>query len=512
VSPRPQSPAPLGETSVALLARALGARLVGDGSARVRGLHHDSRRIEPGDLFVARRGERADGLAFVRDAIDRGARAVLAEQGHAPEATEVPVLLVDDVRAAIGKAASVLYGDPTAALGVVGITGTNGKTTTSYLARAAIDGAGGRAGVLGTLGVSFGELSLGAVHTTPEADELVRVAARMRELGASHLVMEVSSHALALGRVEAVRFAVAAFTNLTQDHLDFHGTMQAYAAAKARLFEQLGPRAAAIAVDDAFGAELAARVRCPLVRVSADPRARADVRPAAPPQLDARGIRCRVGTPGGEVSLHSGLVGEHNLANLLLALGIAAALGLPIEGAARALSGGIAVPGRLERCDGAGDDVLVLVDYAHTPDALERALRAIRSIASGRVLCVFGCGGDRDRAKRAMMGEVVSRLADVAIVTNDNPRSEPPEQIAAAIVSGMGGGSARTHVELDRGRAIGQAVEQARAGDAVLIAGKGHEPYQIVGAETRHFDDREQARGALATRRARATRAEGNGA
>ncbi|HEY8089387.1 MAG TPA: UDP-N-acetylmuramoyl-L-alanyl-D-glutamate--2,6-diaminopimelate ligase, partial [Polyangiaceae bacterium] len=354
----------------------MAAEVRGDASVRVSGVHHDSRAVEPGDLFVARRGEKSDGTRFVADAVGRGATAVMAARGAvdavAAEA-RVPVLAVDDPAVALAYAASAVYGHPSFSLDVVGITGTNGKTTTAHLVRAAIDGALGRpcCGVLGTVGHAFDGWSVPAEHTTPEADEVARTMAAMRARGATHVAMEVSSHALELGRVRAVRFRVAAFTNLTQDHLDFHGSMSAYAAAKARLFTELGPAGAVVNVDDAFGRELVALAKSPVVRVSARVGADADVVPLEA-RVDARGIAARVRTPAGEVSLVSRLVGTHNLENLLLALGVIHALELDVARAAHALSREPGAPGRLERCDGEGDDIVALVDYAHTPDALAR--------------------------------------------------------------------------------------------------------------------------------------------
>jgi len=486
------------------------ADVEGDAEARVTGVRHDSRAVRPGELFVARKGEKADGARFVADAVARGASAVMAARGAIEAASAgVPVLFVDDPAAALAFAASAVYGHPSFALEVVGITGTNGKTTTAHLARAAIDGAHGMpsCGVLGTVGHSFGAWRVAAEHTTPEADEIARTMAEMVARGATHVAMEVSSHALELGRVRAVRFRVAALTNLTQDHLDFHGSMEAYAAAKARLFTELGPGAVVLNVDDAFGRELVPRVRAPLVRVSARPGTDADVVPIEPPQLDARGIAARVRVPGGEVSLASRLVGAHNLENLLVALGIAHALDLDVARAAAALSAEPGAPGRLERCDADGDDVTALVDYAHTPDALARALDAVRAVTAGKVWCVFGCGGDRDRAKRGPMGEAVARRADVAIVTNDNPRTEDPAAIAAAVVEGVRGAGKEPVIELDRRKAIAHAVRSASEGDVVLVAGKGHEDYQIVGTVKHPFDDRIETRLALQERR----RARGGG-
>lgn len=469
----------------------------------VTGIRHDSRRVQPGDLFVARRGEHADGVQFVPQAIQAGAVAILAQRDHVPAAASVPVLIVDDVRLAIGQAAAAIYGDPGRTLQVVGITGTNGKTTTSYLTCAALRGAGCRPGVLGTLGAHFDDLDFEAGHTTPEADEIMRMAAAMRDRGASHLVMEVSSHALAQRRADALRFRVAAFTNLTRDHLDYHGTLEAYGQAKERLFVELQPQAAVINVDDEFGVHLASMAHGRLLTYSRHSNARAEVRPISPVQHDARGLSCEIATPSGPFELHAPLVGDHNLSNLLLSVAIVSALDLPLAPALAALQTCSQVPGRLERCDDARDDIMVLVDYAHTPDALERALATLRPLARGKLVCVFGAGGDRDTTKRPLMGEAVGRLADVAVLTNDNPRSERPEDIANQVLQGLKTTGIDTTVELDRERAIALAIDRAEPGDVVLIAGKGHETYQILGPVTRHFDDRQQARAALASRRAR---------
>jgi UDP-N-acetylmuramoyl-L-alanyl-D-glutamate--2,6-diaminopimelate ligase len=504
-----------------------GATLVsGDGKAEITGVRHDSRRVEPGDLFVARAGARASGESFVADAIGRGAKAVLVAKGSPVDTGSAARIEALDGPKALAFASEAVYGFPTRALSVVGITGTNGKTTTSYLVQACINACGGRAGIVGTLGYRFEDLDLPAPHTSPEADELARVAAAMRARGASHLVMEVSSIAVAAARVEAVRFRGGAFTNLTQDHLDYHGSMEAYAAAKERLFSELTTESAAVNVDDAFGAGLAGRLLkagvegaqadlvelCPSssvarmarfsVKLGAAGRGEAEVAPVEVSHSPA-GISMIAQTPAGSLAIRSELIGAHNVSNLLAALSIAWLLGLDVKRAAEALSGPISVPGRLERCDDPGaDDVVVLVDYAHTPDALERVLESVKALGSGQIACVFGCGGDRDPKKRPLMGEAVGRGADVAIVTNDNPRSEDPEAIVKAILPGLEGGRATVAVELDRARAIERAVLEAAPGDLVLIAGKGHEPYQIIGPETLPFDDREQARRALAVRRA----------
>jgi UDP-N-acetylmuramoyl-L-alanyl-D-glutamate--2,6-diaminopimelate ligase len=475
----------------------------GDGSVRIVGVRHDSRTVERGELFVVRKGRTEDGARFVADAVTRGASAVLASRGVLEGLpVTVPSVAVDDVTAALAYAASAVYGHPSFSLEVVGITGTNGKTTTAHLVRAAIDGALGlpACGIIGTVGHSFGAWRIPAEHTTPEADDVARAMDAMRSRGATHVAMEVSSHALELGRVLAIRFRVAALTNLSQDHLDFHGSMQAYAEAKARLFTELGPGSSVINVDDAFGRELLPRVRSPLVRVSARVGADAEIAPLEA-TVDARGVSARLRTPRGEVRITSRLVGAHNLENIVLAMGVVHALDLDLARAAEALSRERGAPGRLERCDGPGDDVTVLVDYAHTPDALARALEAVRCATSGRVFCVFGCGGDRDATKRAPMGLAAARGADVVVVTNDNPRTEDAEVIATAIAAGVRSGGKEPIVQLDRRKAIDLAVRSASQGDLVLLAGKGHEDYQIVGTVKHALDDRTEAGLALEARR-----------
>ena len=481
--------------------------LVGDLSARISGVRHDSRSVRPGDLFVARAGARADGARFVADAIARGATAILAAFGAVDAgASSVPVVFVSDPVSGLAYAASAVYGQPSFALDVVGITGTNGKTTTAHLVRAAIDGALGRetCGVLGTIGHRFAGWEEKSENTTPEADDIARAMDEMRVRGATHAAMEVSSHALELGRVRALRFRVAALTNVTQDHLDFHGSMPAYAEAKARLFTELGPGAAVINVDDAFGRDLASRVRAPLLRVSAHADASPDDADVAPKSLqaNAHGFVALVRTPHGDATVSSRLIGMHNVENVLLSLAIACALDLDVGRAAQALSLAPAPPGRMERCDGEGDGIVVLVDYAHTPDALARVLDALRVAAPGRVWCVFGCGGDRDPTKRAPMGESVGRRADVAVVTSDNPRTEDPAAIAEAVAEGVRAAGREPVVELDRRLAIEWAVRSAAPGDVVVVAGKGHEDYQVVGTVKYPFDDRFEARRALAGRRA----------
>jgi UDP-N-acetylmuramoyl-L-alanyl-D-glutamate--2,6-diaminopimelate ligase len=489
---------PLAELMGVLAAEA--PRLIGDPTVRLFGVHQDSRRVEPGDLFVARSGGKVSGASFAGAAVERGAAALIVERGAPLPALSVPMLEVADARRSLALAAETVYGNPSRALPLVGITGTNGKTTTSWLVERALTGVGGKPARLGTVGFAFGGESVDSALTTPEADDISRYAARTRDAGGTHFVMEVSSIALSLDRVRALHFKVAAFSNLTQDHLDFHASFAEYGETKARLFTDLSPEVSVLNVDDSFGERLAARARGLVLRVSK--RTGADLYPKQV-TVDARGIRGIIRTPSGDVRLESRLVGEHNLENLLLALGILQGLGVDLQSAATALDDAPQVPGRLERCDDPGDDILVLVDYAHTPDALERVLVAARSLTKERVLCVFGCGGDRDPQKRPRMGAAVGRLADYAWLTNDNPRSEEPSAIAKAVEVGLREMDAKYEVELDRARAIELAVSKAEPGDVVLIAGKGHEPYQLIGDQTLPFDDRVEARRALGARRQR---------
>lgn len=487
-----------------------GCELVGSGDTRVFGVRHDSRHVEPGDLFVARSGGKTSGLTFLEQARERGAAAILVSKKDRAELERerLPIVAADDVTDALAVAAAVVYGHPSFTLEVIGVTGTNGKTTTTHLVQAAIDGAEGmpKCGLVGTVGHSFDGFVVDAAHTTPEADELARVMAEMRARGATYVAMEVSSIALDLGRVRAVRFRTAAITNFTQDHLDFHGSMTSYAEAKMKLFRDCAPGSVVANVSDSLGAEVAREAKAPLVRVSANVGSDADVVPRML-TVDARGIDAVFATPRGDVHIRSRMFGTHNVENIAVALGIAVALELDVHKAAAGISAAHGPPGRLERCDDADvDDVTVLVDYAHTPDALVRSLESMRAVCKGRIVCVFGCGGDRDPSKRAPMGEAVAKKADLAFLTNDNPRTENPEKIASEVIVGLEAGGMKRGpggfvVELDRARAIRLAIEIARPGDTVLVAGKGHETYQIVGTEKRAFDDRVEAKRALAARR-----------
>ncbi len=489
------------------LVRELGssASLEGSADVEVTGVRHDSRAVEPGDLFVARKGASAPTNAivakYVQDAKNRGARAVLAARGTLDASAGLPLVTVPDAMDGLARAAAAVYGHPSFGLEVIGVTGTNGKTTTTHLIRTAVDAALGRpsCGIIGTVAHAFGAMRITAEHTTPEADDLQRLMLAMKEQGATQIAMEVSSIAIAAKRTSAVRFTVAALTNLTQDHLDYHGTMAAYAEAKAKLFLEYGPGTSVVCVDHEFGRDLFARIAGPKLSVSASMTRDADVRPTKL-ALGARGIEGEVRTPNGNFALRSPLIGAHNVENLVVAIGCVHALGLEMDRAVAGLASDRGAPGRLERCDEDGDDIVVLVDYAHTPDALARVLDAVRAVTTGRIVCVFGCGGDRDAQKRGPMGDAVARRADVAIVTSDNPRTEDPATIAKPIIEAVSAVKPPI-VELDRARAIDLAIRDAHAGDVVLVAGKGHEDYQIVGTEKRHFDDREHARAALFRRR-----------
>jgi len=473
---------------------------VGVGDVSVAGVQHDSRRTAPGDLFVAIEGASFDGTRFAPAALEAGAVAVLAAR---PLGLPVPQLVAEDVRRAMAFAAHAVYGHPTRELDLVGITGTNGKTTTSYLVDGMLRALARSPWMLGTVEIRAGEERRPAAFTTPEADDLARFAREAADGGASHLVMEVSSHGLAQDRARGARFAVAAFTNLSRDHLDFHGTMDAYFEAKASLFTEHAPEASVIHVDGAPGARLAERIP-DAITVGHGEDARLRVLGST---LGRGGMRAELSWEGQRLTLASALVGAHNLENLTVALGCGIALGVDPAEAAKALGQAPAAPGRLEPvADPRG--VTVLVDYAHTPDALANALKAVRPITEGRLIVVFGCGGDRDPGKRPQMGRVAAEGADLVVVTSDNPRTEDPGAIVEAVVPGIeatglgraaGADADRGFlVEVDRERAIGLAVAGAREGDTLLIAGKGHEDYQIVGTTKRAFDDRAVARAAIA--------------
>ena len=462
--------------------------LLGDGGAvEVTGLAYDNRRVEPGTLFFCVPGFTRDGHDFAPDAIERGAAALVVQR---PLGLGVPEVLVEDVREAMARAAAAFHGDPSRRLQVVGITGTNGKTTTAFLVREVLEAAGIQCGLLGTVKSVIGGEERTVERTTPEAIDLQSTLAEMRAGRDRACAIEVSSHALALRRADGVHYAAAVFTNLTQDHLDFHPDMEDYFAAKRRLFTELSPGVAIINADDPYGRRLAAELdHCVTYAISNE----ADWR-VTDLRTGYAGSDFVLWTPTGEAAVHIPLPGRFNVLNALAALVVADALGVPLEDGVRALSAAGRVPGRFEPVD-AGQGFAVLVDYAHTPDSLETVLAAARELADGRVLVVFGAGGDRDRGKRPLMGEIAARLADVAIVTSDNPRSEDPEAIIDAIVAG-----AQRPVERspDRRAAIARAVQAAEPGDVVVIAGKGHEQGQeFADGRKEPFDDVAVAREAL---------------
>ncbi|HET9484961.1 MAG TPA: UDP-N-acetylmuramoyl-L-alanyl-D-glutamate--2,6-diaminopimelate ligase [Xanthomonadales bacterium] len=454
-----------------------------------RALTLDSRAVRAGDVFVALRGGTRHGLEFARAAVDAGAVAVLYEAPAQAPALGVPAIAVAGLRARLGAIANRLHGAPSESMTVIGVTGTNGKTSTVQLIAQALAGAGHVPGTIGTLGAGLhGALDAGE-RTTPDVITTHALIASMRAAGATHLAMEVSSHALEQGRVDGVAFDLAVFTNLTRDHLDYHGTMAAYGAAKAKLFAWPTLRAAIINADDAFGRGLAAALpqglRC--CRYSASGDAAAELRASAV-ETSAAGIAFTLDTPEGSVRIESKLLGRFNVDNLLAVAGTLRELGFTLPRIASALAALAPIPGRMARLGGDAQRPLVVVDYAHTPDALEQSLASLRGHTRARLICVFGCGGDRDAGKRPQMGAIAERLADLAIVTDDNPRSEDGDAIAAQILAGFARPEA-VRVERDRARAIALALSLAAAGDSVLIAGKGHETYQEVAGAKHPFDD-----------------------
>jgi len=469
--------------------------ILGTGDPDVRGVAHDSRTVEPGDLFVALVGQRFDGRAFVRDAVAKEAVAVAGPAPSEP-AGEIPWAVTDEPRALLGPLAARAYGHPDRELVLAGVTGTNGKSTVATLLAAALDAAGQPAGFIGTLGYRFGNRVFPGGHTTPEASDLFRTLRRMREAGARSVAMEVSSHALDMGRVAGLELDVAVFTNLSRDHLDYHPDMESYFAAKRRIFKLLKPGArAALNLDDPWGRRLAAELPEALTfGAGGDVEAR-DVK------LSAAGIRGTISTPRGEIRLATHLLGRYNLSNLLAAAAGAEVLGLPAAAVEQAFAAQGPVPGRMEPVD-RGQPFPVFVDYAHTDAALDAALRSAREMEGiDKVAVVFGCGGERDRGKRPLMGRVSGELADLPIATSDNPRGEDPLAILAAVEAGLQASGNRAYrIVPDRREAIHQAIAAAGPGWAVLIAGKGHEREQILGDRKIPFSDFDEIEKALEER------------
>jgi UDP-N-acetylmuramoyl-L-alanyl-D-glutamate--2,6-diaminopimelate ligase len=468
----------------ALIAALAPREVVGAAPVEILDLAYDARDVEPGTLFFCVPGSRADGHDFAPQAVEAGAVALVVER---PLELPVPQLVVESARAAMPIAADELFGRPTAALEVAGVTGTNGKTTTAFLLYAILAAAGRRPGLLGTIESRVGGERRPAVRTTPEAIDLQRAFREMLDAGDRSAAVEATSHGSALGRLERVRFSALVFTNLTQDHLDFHGTLEQYYDAKRRLFTEARPPAA-VNVGDEHGRRLAEELRGQQPLVTFGFADDAELRPDDL-ELGPRGARFQAGG----IDLETRLRGRFNVENVLGAVAAARLLGVDDDAIAYGVRELRGVPGRFEAVD-AGQPFAVLVDYAHTPDSLENVLRTARDLAQGRLICVFGCGGDRDRGKRPLMGRIASDLADVAIVTSDNPRSEDPGAIIGEILTGIEG---EAEVEPDRRAAIALAIDSAEEGDVVVIAGKGHEQGQQFADRTIPFDDREVAREAL---------------
>ena len=456
----------------------------------VRGLAYRSDTVAPGTVFFCVRGLVFDGHDFAADAVSRGAVALVV--GHTLSGIDVPQILVDDPRRALAVAAARFWGDPSGKLDVVGITGTNGKTTAAHLTASITALAGRETGLIGTVETRIGTEIRPASRTTPESADLQALLAEMVEAGAKTAVMEVSSHAIDLHRVDAVHFAVAAFTNLSQDHLDYHGTLERYFEAKTRLFTELAPAASVINIDDAAGASLVSSLSTIGRVITVGRAAAADVRATGERPGRVSTVFCLV-TPDATVDVELPLPGAFNVSNALVAAGCALALGIEPATIAEGLTRAGQVPGRLERVE-AGQPFAVLVDYAHTPDGLIKAIEAVRAVTSGRVITVFGCGGDRDHGKRSLMGQAAGRLSDLVIATSDNPRSEDPDAILSSVEEGLRRAQATYEIQPDRRAAIVRALDAASPGDAVLIAGKGHETYQTFADGPIHFDDREVAR------------------
>lgn len=473
----------------------------GNLNVSVRAITDDSRAVSAESLFVAAKGERVDGHEFIPEAKRRGMLVLVSQQPV--REVSLPFVRVDDSRKALGLLGSRFYGDPSSHIRMIGVTGTNGKTTTTYVCKALLETLGHPVGLIGTVVYQIGERTIPATHTTPGSLELQQLLAKMVAGGCTAAVMEVSSHALAQDRTSGCEFDVAVFSNLTQDHLDFHKTMEGYFLAKLRLFTGLtrglkANKRAIINIDDPYGNRIVEQSPAPVWTYAL--KAKADLRAEAV-RLSLQGTNFTAATPVGSFPIESQLVGEHNVYNLLAAIGVALHEGATPAQICEAVTKIMNVPGRFERVI-AGQPFTVAVDYAHTEDALVRLLTAAQALKTGRIITVFGCGGDRDRGKRPKMGAAAVRYSDVVILTSDNPRTEDPlsilEQVEVGVIEAL---RQRPHVQYrkvpDRREAIEEAVREARSADMVLIAGKGHEDYQIIGTKKVHFDDREVARDAI---------------
>ena len=482
----------------------------GNLDVELSGITDDSREVAQGSLFVAVKGRQVDGHSFVSEVYRQPVGGVVVQTpfqapAHVRKESGPAWIEVEDSRKALGRLASRFFEHPSQSLRMVGVTGTNGKTTVAHVSQAVLERGGCRTGLMGTVGYHAGAEYQAAGHTTPGAIPLQTFLRRMVDAGMDTAVLEVSSHALALDRVEGCEFDVVVFTNLTRDHLDFHETMESYYHAKSRLFREFvvpafktGPKRAIINIDDAWGERLQAGTPVPVWTYSL--RRRADIC-ATDVTLSMDGIRCTVRTPRGVVDIQSALVGEHNVSNILASIGVGLARGMSLEDVQRGIREFRTVPGRFERVE-EGQDFSVIVDYAHTEDALARLLAAARHLRRERIITVFGCGGDRDPGKRPKMGRVAAQRSDVVFLTSDNPRTEDPGAILRDIEQGIvdlpASERGAVHAIPDRRAAIRAAFLEARPGDVVLIAGKGHEDYQVVGRTLHRFDDREVARELLA--------------
>jgi UDP-N-acetylmuramoyl-L-alanyl-D-glutamate--2,6-diaminopimelate ligase len=490
------------------------------GDPTIRGIRYDSRQVAPGDLFVAVRGANSDGHRFIGRAVASGAAALLVEEMPSDSIRgEVPTFRVADCRRALAPLGEQFFGRPADDLTLIGVTGTNGKTSTTYLVESILTHAGQRTGLVGTVEIRYAGEREVAVNTTPESLDLQRTLRAMRNAQVDAAVMEVSSHGLELGRVGGCRFRIAAFTNLSQDHLDFHGSMDAYLASKTRLFrDHLAPGATAVInIDDPAAEKVIDTARCggaEILRVGRGADCAAELRLVSS-DIELEGTRAVLEDDRGRIDLELPLLGDFNLENLLVAVGIARALGIDAKTIARGVADCPQVPGRMERVIGTGlSEPTVLVDYAHTPDAVDKLLRAVRPLCSGRLIAVFGCGGDRDRAKRPLMAKAVADNADLAIATSDNPRKEDPAAILVDVESGLTdlqkvdadalfASTGRFATISDRREAIRVAISGAETNDTIVLAGKGHEDYQIIGSEKFPFDDRLEARRVLIERSSR---------
>ena len=499
----------MGKTCAELLS-GIDCTIIGDENEEVDGIAYSSNRVNPHDAFFCIVGLKVDGHSFAQDAIDRGARVLVVERKvYLADATDVTEVVVKDTRKAMAEVASAFYDHPSEAFSLVGVTGTNGKTTVTYLVDRIADAAGRKSGIIGTTGVRIDGQTERIDHTTPESPDLQRLFSMMRDAGCSVVSMEASSHALDLKRTWGSHFAVTAFTNLTQDHLDYHHTFEAYFEAKARLFSSDYPAKRVICIDEEWGQELFRRCFEAQDAVITTGFTRdAQIHPKDITYHQTH-TDLTLSVRGEYLSFSYPLVGRFNVSNVMTAFGIGMSLGIPVETITCALETASGMPGRLERVQASHDGgVSVYVDYAHTPDALEKAIASIQALSPARTIVVFGCGGDRDTTKRSIMGKT-ALAADYVVVTSDNPRSEDPRAIIDDIVGGMGEGAGRFEIEIDRRAAIARAVALAEPGDSILVAGKGHEDYQLIGDQVLSFDDRVVAREELEKRFGGALSAQG---